>query len=165
MTCVRVFNGGATRLRFQPRQGKYLAAASEKGISILDAETLQVCRTPLQGHVQIIQSVCWDAAGNYLASVSEDSVRVWSFTSGNYIECIHELICSGNKFHSCVFHPNYPNLLIIGCYESLELWDIREKNTVTISNAHDGMVAALAASSASGLVASVSHDQLVKLWR
>ncbi|ONM41150.1 transcriptional corepressor LEUNIG-like isoform X13 [Zea mays] len=165
VTCVRVFNGGATRLRFQPRQGKYLAAASEKGISILDAETLQVCRTPLQGHVQIIQSVCWDAAGNYLASVSEDSVRVWSFTSGNYIECIHELICSGNKFHSCVFHPNYPNLLIIGCYESLELWDIREKNTVTISNAHDGMVAALAASSASGLVASVSHDQLVKLWR
>ncbi|PWZ30513.1 Transcriptional corepressor LEUNIG [Zea mays] len=123
VTCVRVFNGGATRLRFQPRQGKYLAAASEKGISILDAETLQVCRTPLQGHVQIIQSVCWDAAGNYLASVSEDSVR------------------------------------------SLELWDIREKNTVTISNAHDGMVAALAASSASGLVASVSHDQLVKLWR
>jgi hypothetical protein len=56
---------------------------------------------------------------------------------------------------ACIFH----------IMQSLELWDIREKNTVTISNAHDGMVAALAASSASGLVASVSHDQLVKLWR
>jgi hypothetical protein len=46
--CIFSLQGGATRLRFQPRQGKYLAAASEKGISILDAETLQVCRTPLQ---------------------------------------------------------------------------------------------------------------------
>uniref|UniRef100_A0A0A9ALM0 Transcriptional corepressor LEUNIG n=1 Tax=Arundo donax TaxID=35708 RepID=A0A0A9ALM0_ARUDO len=165
VTCVRVFNGGATQLRFQPRQGKYLAAASEKAISILDAETLQVCRAALQGHIHIIQSICWDATGNYLASVSEDSVRVWSFTSGNDIECIHELNCSGNKFHSCVFHPIYPSLLIIGCYQSLELWDIREKNTMTINNAHDGLVAALAASSASGLVASVSHDKLVKLWK
>ncbi|CAL4962715.1 unnamed protein product [Urochloa decumbens] len=165
VTCVRVFNGGATQLRFQPHQGKYLAAASEMAISILDAETLQVCRTPLQGHAQIIQSVCWDAAGNYLASVSEDCVKVWSFKSGNDVECMHELNCSGNKFHSCVFHPNYPHLLIIGCYESLELWDIREKNTVTINNAHEGMVAALAASHSTSLLASVSHDQLVKLWK
>uniref|UniRef100_A0A0A9H2V4 Uncharacterized protein n=1 Tax=Arundo donax TaxID=35708 RepID=A0A0A9H2V4_ARUDO len=165
VTCVRVFNGGATQLRFQPRQGRYLAYASEKAISILDAETLQVCRTALQGHTHIIQSVCWDAAGNYLASVSEDSVRVWSFTSGNDIECVHELNCSGKKFHSCVFHPSYPSLLIVGCYESLELWDIREKNTMTIDKAHDGLIAALAASSASGLVASVSHDKLAKLWK
>ncbi|XP_062204731.1 transcriptional corepressor LEUNIG-like isoform X3 [Phragmites australis] len=162
---VRVFNGGATQLRLQPRHGKYLAAASEKAISILDTETLQVCRTPLQGHINIIQSVCWDATGNYLASVSEDSVRVWSFTLGNDVECIHELNCSGNKFHSCLFHPSYPSLLVIGCYESLELWDIREKNTMTINNAHEGLIAALAASNASGLVASVSHDKFVKLWK
>lgn len=46
--CTLSLQGRATQLRFQPRQGKYLAAASEKAISILDAETLQVCRTPLQ---------------------------------------------------------------------------------------------------------------------
>ncbi|KAL6842814.1 hypothetical protein ACP4OV_027658 [Aristida adscensionis] len=165
VTCVRAFNAAATQLRFQPRQGKYLAAASEKAVFILDAETLQVCKTALQGHTQIIQSVCWDTSGNYLASLSEDSVRVWSFTSGNDAECIHELNCSGNKFHSCVFHPSHPSLLVIGCYESLELWNIREKNTMTINNAHDGLIAALAASRASGLVASVSHDKLIKLWK
>ncbi|KAL5226984.1 hypothetical protein ABZP36_015249 [Zizania latifolia] len=166
MTCVRVFNGGATQLRFQPHHGKYLAAASEKMISILDAETLHIYRSDLQGHIQNIQSVCWDAAGDYLASVSEDSVRVWSFTAGNDGDCVHELICRGNKFHSCVFHPSYPFLLVIGCYEALELWDTREKNTVTINNAHDGMIAALAATDAPGFfVASVSHDRLVKLWK
>ena len=49
--------------------------------------------------------------------------------------------------------------------QSLELWDIREKNTMTFNNAHDGLVAALAASSATGKVASVSHDRTLKLWK
>jgi len=152
-------------MRFQPCKGKYLAAASEKTIYILDGETQLACRNPLQGHNKNIQSLCWDSAGDYLASVSEDSVRIWSFTSGHDGEFVHELNCSGNKFHSCVFHPTYPSLLVIGCYESLELWDIREKNTMTFNNAHEGMIAALAASSATGKVASVSHDRFVKLWK
>lgn len=48
VTGILSSQGGATQLRYQPRQGKYLAAASEKMISILDAETLQVCRNALQ---------------------------------------------------------------------------------------------------------------------
>jgi WD40 repeat protein len=165
LTCVKAFKGGATQMRFQPRKGKYLAAASEKAIYILDGETQHPCRSPLQGHNKTIQSVCWDSAGDYLASVSEDSVRIWSFTSGHDGEFVHELNCSGNKFQSCVFHPMYPQLLVIGCYESLELWDIREKNTMTFNNAHEGLIAALAASSATGKIASVSHDRFVKLWK
>lgn len=34
-----IFQGGTTQMRFQPRQGKYLAAAGENLISILDVET------------------------------------------------------------------------------------------------------------------------------
>ncbi|AQK96467.1 Transcriptional corepressor LEUNIG [Zea mays] len=165
LTCVKVFKGGATQMRFQPRKGKYLAAASDKAIYILDGETQHACRSPLQGHNKNIQSLCWDSAGEYLASVSEDSVRIWSFSSGREGEFVHELNRSGNQFHSCVFHPTYQSLLVIGCYESLELWDIREKNTMTFNNAHDGLVAALASSSATGKVASVSHDRTLKLWK
>ncbi|RLM93399.1 Transcriptional corepressor LEUNIG [Panicum miliaceum] len=160
LTFVKVFKGGATQMRFQPCKGKYLAAASEKTIYILDGETQHACRNPLQGHNKNIQSLCWDSAGDYLASVSEDSVRIWSFTSGHDGEFVHELNCSGNKFHSCVFHPTYPSLLVIGCYESLELWDIREKNTMTFNNAHEGMIAALAASSATGKVASLKMSSV-----
>ncbi|KAM0866812.1 hypothetical protein ACQ4PT_042391 [Festuca glaucescens] len=165
LTYVKVLKGGATQMRFQPRKGKYLAAASEKAIYILDGETQHACRSPLQGHTKNIQSVCWDSAGDYLASVSEDAVRIWSFTSGHDGEFMHELNCSGNKFQTCVFHPAYPSLLVIGCYESLELWDIREKNAMTLNKAHDCLIAALAASSATGKVASVSHDRFVKLWK
>ena len=62
--------------------------------------------------------MCWDPSGEYLASVSEDSVRVWTLGTGSEGECVHELSCNGNKFHSCVFHPTYSSLLVIGCYQA-----------------------------------------------
>ena len=72
----------------------------------------------LQGHTKPIHSVCWDPTGEFLASVSEDSVRVWTLGSGSEGMCVHELSCNGNKFYSCVFHPTYPSLLVIGCYQA-----------------------------------------------
>uniref|UniRef100_A0A2P2MDX1 Uncharacterized protein MANES_11G082800 n=1 Tax=Rhizophora mucronata TaxID=61149 RepID=A0A2P2MDX1_RHIMU len=161
--CAGVFKGGMAQMRFQPRVGKYLAAAAETVVSILDTET-QVCQHTLQGHNKPIHSVCWDPSGEYLASVSEDSVKVWSLGSGSEGDYIHELSCNGNKFQSCIFHPTYPSLLVIGCYQSLELWNMTENKTMTLS-AHDGLIASLSVSTVRGLVASASHDKYVKLWK
>ncbi|CAL9189844.1 unnamed protein product [Musa hybrid cultivar] len=161
--CARVFTGGTTQMRFQPRHGRYIAAAAENAICVLDVET-QVRRHLLQGHTKHVDSICWNPSGDILASVSEDSVRVWSLGSGNDSECVHELSCIGNKFHSCVFLPNYPSLLVIGCYQSLEIWDMKENKTMMLP-AHDGLIAALAVSNATGVVASASHDKCVKLWK
>ncbi|QHO11767.1 Transcriptional corepressor LEUNIG [Arachis hypogaea] len=44
---ARVFKGGITQMRFQPRLGRYLAAAAENVVSILDVET-QGCRYSLK---------------------------------------------------------------------------------------------------------------------
>ncbi|GMQ03276.1 hypothetical protein CsSME_00049147 [Camellia sinensis var. sinensis] len=162
-SCARVLKGGTAQMRFQPRLGRYLAAAAENLVSILDVET-QACRHSLQGHTKPIHSVCWDPSGEYLASVSEDSVRVWTLGTGSEGECVHELSCNGNKFHSCVFHPTYSSLLVIGCYQSLELWNMSENKTMTLQ-AHDGLIAGLAVSTVTGLVASASHDKIVKLWK
>ncbi|KAL9443463.1 hypothetical protein AB3S75_016760 [Citrus x aurantiifolia] len=164
-SCAGVFKcqSGATQMRFQPRLGRILAAAVENYISILDVET-QVCRLKLQGHKNQVHSVCWNTSGEYLASVSDELVRVWSIGSGSKGECIHELSCTGNKFHSCVFHPTFPSLLVIGCYETLELWNMTENKTLTLS-AHDKLVSSLAASTVNGMVASASHDKCVKIWK
>ncbi|KAK4755895.1 hypothetical protein SAY87_009652 [Trapa incisa] len=160
---VKVFKGGMGMMRFQPRLGRYLAATAENVVSIFDVET-QACRTTLQGHTKPIISMCWDSTGDFLASVSEDSVKVWTIGLGSEGECVHELSCTGNKFHSSVFHPTCPSLLVIGCYQSLELWNMAEDKTVPLP-AHDGLIAGLAASNMTGLVASVSHDKSVKLWK
>ncbi|KAJ6862356.1 hypothetical protein NC652_039255 [Populus alba x Populus x berolinensis] len=156
-SCARVFKGGMAQMRFQPRAGKYLAAASENVVSILDVET-QACRHSLQGHTKAIHSVCWDPSGEYLASVSEDSVRVWTLGSGSEGECVHELSCNGNEFHSCVFHPTFPSLL------SLELWNMSENKTMTLP-AHDGQIAALAVSTVTGMVASASLEVKSEKWK
>ncbi|OIW03074.1 hypothetical protein TanjilG_19354 [Lupinus angustifolius] len=156
-SCTRVTKGGTAQVRFQPRLGRCLAAAAENIVSILDVET-QACRYSLKGHTKPIHSLCWDPSGEFLASVSEDSVRVWTFGSGSAGECVHELSCNGNKFYSCVFHPTYSSLL------SMELWNMSENKTMTLSG-HDGLIASLAVSTVNGLVASASHDKIVKLWK
>ncbi|KAK8936249.1 Transcriptional corepressor LEUNIG [Platanthera zijinensis] len=162
-SCARVFKGGNAQMRFQPRSGRHLAAAAENIVAVLDVET-QTRLHSLQGHSKHVDSICWDPSGELLASVSEDSVRVWSLGSGREGESVHELSCSGNKFHSCVFHPTYPSLLVIGCYQSLELWDMSENKRMTLA-AHEGLISALAVSNVNGLVASASHDKFVKLWK
>nr|GEW52074.1 hypothetical protein [Tanacetum cinerariifolium] len=67
-SCARVFKGGMTQVRFQPRHGRFLAAAAENMVSILDVET-QAVRHSLPGHTKPIYSICWDPSGEYLASL------------------------------------------------------------------------------------------------
>ncbi|KAL6848025.1 hypothetical protein ACP4OV_022153 [Aristida adscensionis] len=126
-TTIRVFKGGSTQVRFQPRLGGCLAAASDNVVSILDVETRAIVRRfelalkfalcQTVGHVKRVNSLCWDPSGEYVVSVGEDAVKVWSLNAGSNESCTHELSCSGRKFTSCAFHPTYPSLLVIGSYQ------------------------------------------------
>ena len=53
---------------------------------------------------------------------------------------------------------------LIFLLQSLELWNMAENKTMTLS-AHDGLIASLAVSPVTGLVSSASHDKFVKLWK
>ncbi|GER25030.1 WD-repeat protein, partial [Striga asiatica] len=158
-SCTRVSKqGGSAQVRFQPKNGHLLAAASDKVVSIFDVENDRQTHS-FQGHSGVVNYLCWDLSGELLASVSEDSIRVWSLASGEYI---HELNANGNQFHSCVFHPSYSALLVIGGSRSLELWNMVENKSMTVPGpAHDNIVAALA-QSPTGMVASASHDSSLK---
>ncbi|KAL3604735.1 hypothetical protein D5086_005594 [Populus alba] len=254
-TSVRVSKGGNAQVRFQPRVGHLLAAASDKVVTIFDVEADRQIHS-FQGHSEMVNYICWDSAGDILASVSQNLVKIWSMASG---ECIQELSSNGNQFHSCVFHPSYSTLLVIGgisispvipwlrhwfmvvvmnepvvlppniisetspvlnffiarvflvheikpyfflhqylCYniihipsiamnsallapifagfldipklffqmwlQSLELWNMADNKSMTIP-AHENIIAALAQSPVTGMVASASHDSTVKLWK
>ncbi|XP_012490818.1 transcriptional corepressor LEUNIG_HOMOLOG isoform X4 [Gossypium raimondii] len=160
-SCMRMSKGGMAQVRFQPRLGHFLAAASDKVVSIFDVETDRQILTFQQGHSEIVNYICWDVNGDYLASVSHDLVKLWSVATG---ECIQELSSGGNQFHSCVFHPSYSTLLVIGGISSLELWNMAENKSMTIP-AHENIISALAQSPVGGIVATASHDGSVKLWK
>ncbi|XP_034228755.1 transcriptional corepressor LEUNIG_HOMOLOG-like isoform X2 [Prunus dulcis] len=159
-SCTHNSKGGTAQVRFQPRTGQLLAAASDKMVSVFDVETDRQTHS-LQGHSEMVNYICWDANGDYLASVSQNLVKIWSLASS---ECIQELGSNGNQFHSCVFHPSYSTLLAIGGISSLELWNTVENKRMTIS-AHENIISALAQSPDTGMVASASHDSSVKLWK
>ncbi|XP_059660269.1 transcriptional corepressor LEUNIG_HOMOLOG-like [Cornus florida] len=160
-SCTRISKqGGSAQVRFQPISGQLLAAASDKVVSIFDVETDRQTHS-FPGHTGVVNYLCWDLNGDFLASVSEESVKVWSLTSG---ECIHEYSSNGNQFHSCVFHPSYSALLVIGGVRTMEMWNMAENKSMTVQ-AHENIVAALAQSPLRGMVASASHDSFVKLWK
>ncbi|XP_050370819.1 transcriptional corepressor LEUNIG-like [Argentina anserina] len=162
--CTHIFKGATKQVRFQPRFGKYLAAASGNSVNIFDVETASFdLYLKGSGHAEDVLSICWDTTGKYLATVSEDSARIWSTASSG--KCIYELQSNGNKFQSCIFHPGYSLLLIIGCYQSFELWSPSESDKTMTVPAHKGLISALAASPKTDMVASGSHDQVVKLWK
>ncbi|KAL1818567.1 hypothetical protein ACET3Z_013436 [Daucus carota] len=160
-SCTRVSEqGGSSQVRFEPANGRLLAAASHEVVSIFDVETDMQTHF-FQGHSGVVNSLCWDLNGDYLASVGKESVKVWSLTSG---KCVHELSSKSNQFHSCAFHPSYSALLMIGGEKGLELWNIAENKIMTV-RAHENMIAALAQSPITGMIASGSHDSSVKLWK
>ncbi|KAJ1292591.1 hypothetical protein BS78_01G001500 [Paspalum vaginatum] len=110
----RVKQGGTGRVRFQPRSGQFLAVAAGSMVNIIDVEKQANLPSPPKGHNSEVNSVCWDENGEFVASVSQDTVKVWSVASGT---CIHELRSHGNQYQSCIFHPRYPKVLIVGGYQ------------------------------------------------
>ncbi|KAI3456250.1 hypothetical protein Pfo_012913 [Paulownia fortunei] len=160
--CFHSFKGANRQVRFQPRLGNLLAAATGKVISLIDVETGMI-QYRFEGHAKDILSICWDICGQYLVSVSEDSARIWSLVSGG--KCVHELHSGGNKFASCTFHPAYAQVVAVGSYQSIDIWNPTMGNRTWNYRAHEGIVSALAHASETNIIASVSHDKWVKLWK
>ncbi|KAL8139035.1 hypothetical protein V2J09_005036 [Rumex salicifolius] len=160
-SCAHVSRCGTAQVqvRFQPRVGQLLAAASDKVVSVFDVENDRIVQS-FQEHSGAVNYICWDVNGELLACVSPDSVKVWSLSSG---ESVHELNSTGSQFHSCVFHPSYATLLVVGGTRSIELWNMADNKSMTVQ-AHENIISALA-TSVSGMVASAGHDCSVKLWK
>lgn len=80
----------------------------------------------VKGHETDVLSVCWDSTGEYLASMSEDSIRVWKIGSWGLETCMYELSISDKKFCCCVFHPLHSSLLVIGFNEASDCFPINQ---------------------------------------
>lgn len=57
------------------------------------------------------------------------------------------------------------NRKLFSILQTFELWDMVKNQTMTVHAAHEGLIAALAQSPVTGMVASASHDHSVKLWK
>ncbi|XP_006338175.1 transcriptional corepressor LEUNIG-like isoform X1 [Solanum tuberosum] len=160
--CAGVSKVRATQVRFQPNLGKYLAAADADGVLLIDVETTQICTYPLKGHISIIRGICWSSSGEYLASLSEDMVKVWKIGSSGEQECMNERSVTGKRFRCCTFHPCYPSVLVVGSDQCLEFWHMAENKMMIVL---EEPVNSLAASRPTGVVASATDNNLIRLWK
>ncbi|XP_027775198.1 transcriptional corepressor LEUNIG-like isoform X3 [Solanum pennellii] len=160
--CKLNFKGGISQVRFQPQLGDFLASSTGNIINIFDVETHKI-QKKLQGHIKDIHSICWETSGSYLASVSEDSARIWSVSDE---KCLYEVYSSGNKFQSCTFRFGRPLELVIGSDKFLEVWNPFFQSNITRPYiAHSGTINSLVDSPSKGIAASVSDDQWIKIWK
>ncbi|KAJ8529090.1 hypothetical protein K7X08_035925 [Anisodus acutangulus] len=61
--------------------------------------------------------------------------------------------------------PRQVQILVIGSYEILELWNpFSQSNRTWPHRAHNDIISSLADSPQRETIASVSHDQLIKIW-
>ncbi|XP_058733868.1 transcriptional corepressor LEUNIG-like [Vicia villosa] len=156
--CIRLknFMAGGQKIRFQPVFGKFLAVANGNVITILDIQTWK-------GHSKEIRSICWDTQGQRIASVTEDCARVWSIAGrGQYL---HEYKANGKRFQSIIFHPRYPNVLVIGAFQNIELWITETEQVYHIPTHTKATVTGLAACAQNQFIASCSSDRTVKIWK
>ncbi|CAA2977944.1 transcriptional corepressor LEUNIG-like [Olea europaea subsp. europaea] len=160
--CILAFKGANKQVRFQPRSGNLLAAATGNVINMIDVETSTV-KYRLQGHAKDVCSMCWDTSGRFMASVSEDCARIWSIAAGG--KSVHQLQSTENKFVSCAFHPVYSLVLAIGSYQSLQIWNPMDGSKMWSHRAHEGIVSALTNTYGTHRIASVSHDSWIKVWK
>jgi len=151
--------------RFQPGTGKLLAAGYESVINVYDYETKKLSFT-LTGHKKPVNYISWNTQKtNLLVSASEDSVRVWDLDSTASNKCIKLKAFNGHeRAHCCLFHPEKSDRVIIGSYKFIYVWDYQQDKHSNFQ-AHEGIVSSLQASPSSGLLASTSHDQSIKIWQ
>uniref|UniRef100_A0A804UC17 E2F/DP family winged-helix DNA-binding domain-containing protein n=1 Tax=Zea mays TaxID=4577 RepID=A0A804UC17_MAIZE len=84
--------------RFDPAEipttiGGLVATVSDNVVSILDVERQAFARR-FESHTKGVDSVCWDPTGEYVVSVSEDTMKVWSLNDESFV---NELSCGGRK--------------------------------------------------------------------
>ncbi|PWA81813.1 LisH dimerization motif-containing protein [Artemisia annua] len=101
-----------------------MAVGASKPTAIADKDGYFSVKSQMTGHTKPVYSIFWDTSGEYLASLSDDSVRIWCMMSRNEGECVHDLSCNENKFHLCIFHPSYASLLVIGCHQLMSKFDL-----------------------------------------
>lgn len=144
--------------RFQPVHGRILATGHDNEVKLFDTATQQATRT-LTAHSARVHSIAWHPQATTLVTGSDDCVAVWDFANTSHPQRTFK----SSNISSCGFHPTQRNVVIIGTYQRVFLWDFENEKSVAIS-AHEGIVSAIASSFASGTFATASHDTKIKLF-
>jgi len=183
--CLSQLGAGMKQARFSPGspEGVSLVAGFDQKLNLFEVTStgLQYIHTLIK-HDKSVQYVSWDRDGKLVLSVSEDSVHVWD---PRQLSPVRSLARPQHKFTCASFHPARPSTsILVGGYQTVWHWEwghdaLQQHHHSGASassaaggnplrsqfRAHEGVVSAMACSVRPDQLATVSHDNHVKLWK
>ncbi|KAL3345285.1 hypothetical protein AABB24_024310 [Solanum stoloniferum] len=167
-----------TDIRFRPHSTVFATSSFDRTVKIWDAAKPSNPFQNLVGHVEHVMSTDFHPTKLGLLSSCDTSndIRLWDVSRG---EC--KLIFKGGSRH-VRFQPQLGDFLasssgnVINLFDVetssiqkklqfLELWNPFCQSSITQScSAHTDIITSLAGSPLGGIIASVSHDQWIKIW-
>ena len=156
---ARLGIGEVNAVTFSP-DGKYLAVATNIGVTLLDPFNLAVIYS-FETNEQMT-SVAFNSDDSLLASGSWDkTVKLWDMRSRTLAMTLEG---HSSSVHSVAFSPD-GLLLASGSWDkTVKLWDVRSRTLAMTLEGHSDGVESVAFSPDSSLLASGSWDGTVKLW-
>ena len=115
----------------------------------------------LTGHTGYVNSVSWSPDGKYIASSSNNTIRVWGAQGGTYIRA---LINHNRSVNSISWSPDGKYMASGSINGIIRIWDATNGTCMHILKGHTKEINSLSWSPDGKQLASSSDDCTIKIW-
>ncbi|MEM8638857.1 MAG: NB-ARC domain-containing protein [Cyanobacteria bacterium P01_G01_bin.54] len=143
-------------------EGDLLAIGNDQGVQLWDAGRGQCLKT-LPGLAVKTRAVCFNRAGDRLASGSDDgNIRLWDVASGSLL---NTLTGHTNRSWSVAFDPSGQWLASASEDKTVRLWEVSTGRCQRLFTGHQSRVWSVAFHPTEPWLATGSDDPEVRLWQ
>ena len=161
----------AVSAAFSP-DGKTCAIASETGISVRNAHTLQFLEGLRENRgsednnfrgkdIGSIGSVAFSPDGNTIVSCGGNNIHLWDSHTNQLLET---LIGHTESVNSVVFSPDGNTIASAGNDRTIRLWNANTRKRLKTLMGHTDSVNSVVFSSSGETIASAGNDRTIRLW-
>jgi WD40 repeat protein len=115
----------------------------------------------IRGYASSVLSIAISPDGNTVASTNNDTIQLWSLTTG---QAIATLFGHENRVNAIAINPNGKILASGSDDNKVKLWNLDNGQEIRTLRGHRGAITTLAMSPDGQILASGSDDKTIKLW-
>ena len=159
--------GHANAIAFSPDGTRLFAGSGAGYLQVWDAATGDRTAT-ISGESGRITSLSIAPSGKQLAfGSSQGALKIWNIETDPVGQAIEVLVGTGAQVNAIAYSPTNPDLIISGDQSgTLTIWNLAQSRidpTLVLNNS-TGHITSLAISPDGQLLASGSHDDIIRLW-
>ena len=143
------------------RLGKKVAVAgNNSNVNVCDATTGQVLvKLKHSGHS--VTRVSWIPDGNQLATIDQDTVRIWDTSNGTELFALRGHV---GTINSIAYSPDGSRIASAGVDQLVKVWSVADRRELMTIKGHSRSVQSVAFSPDGKWLASGGRDKIIKLW-